>query len=91
MLLRYKIIGELGYGIFNRLTESRLNGAAAAFRKEITDMLKYAKLLFSVDMRELCKFDEGGFSHDRHHGWFKHQFFSSGRIEYSNWDHGRKI
>ena len=35
--------------------------------------------------------DEGGFSHGRHHGQFKHQFFPSGRIEYSNWDHGTEI
>ncbi len=39
---------------------------------------------------EVIQIDEGGFSHGRHHGHFSHKF-PSGRIIYSNWDHGREI
>lgn len=35
--------------------------------------------------------DEGGFSHGRHHGQFKHTFTKSGRVEYSNWNNGVEI
>ena len=35
--------------------------------------------------------DEGTFVHGRRHGSYKHQFFPSGKIEYSNWDNGREI
>ena len=35
--------------------------------------------------------DEGSFIHGRHHGQFKHIFPISGRVEYSNWDHGVEI
>ena len=34
--------------------------------------------------------DEGAFEHGRHHGHFSHTF-PSGRVDYSNWDHGVEI
>ena len=39
---------------------------------------------------EVIQTDEGSFDHGRHHGQFRHTF-RSGRVDYSNWDHGREI
>ena len=39
---------------------------------------------------QIIQIDEGTFSHGRHHGQFKHTF-KSGRVDYSNWDHGVEI
>lgn len=40
---------------------------------------------------EVVQVDEGNFEHGQRQGQFKHQFFPSGRIEYSNWDKGKEI
>ena len=39
---------------------------------------------------QVIQTDEGSFDHGRHNGEFKHTF-KSGRVEYSNWDHGQEI
>ena len=39
---------------------------------------------------EVIQTDEGVFDHGRHHGQFRHTF-KSGRVDYSNWDHGQEI
>ncbi|KHM52697.1 hypothetical protein NZ47_03275 [Anaerovibrio lipolyticus] len=39
---------------------------------------------------KIIQVDEGSFSHGRHHGKFIHKF-PSGKVIYSNWDHGREL
>ena len=39
---------------------------------------------------EVIQTDEGSFERGRHHGQFRHTF-RSGRVDYSNWDHGQEI
>lgn len=39
----------------------------------------------------LVQRDEGSFLRGRHHGRFKHTFYPSGNVEYSNWDNGVEI
>lgn len=39
---------------------------------------------------EMTQRDEGTFEHGRRHGVFKHQFFPSGNVDYSTWEHGVK-
>lgn len=39
---------------------------------------------------QVIQTDEGSFDHGRHNGQFKHTF-KSGRVDYSNWDHGTEI
>ena len=39
---------------------------------------------------QVIQVDEGTFIRGRHHGQFKHTF-KSGRVDYSNWDHGVEI
>ena len=40
---------------------------------------------------EVVQVDEGNFEHGQRQGQFKHQFFPSGNIEYSNWKNGKEI
>ena len=39
---------------------------------------------------EVIQVDNGTFRHGRHHGRFSHEF-PSGRVDYSNWDHGVEV
>lgn len=40
---------------------------------------------------KIIQIDEGTFIYGRRNGEFKHQYFPSGRIEYSNWSNGTEI
>lgn len=37
---------------------------------------------------EVTQVDEGTFEHGKRHGVFKHQFFPSGNVDHSTWEHG---